>query len=60
MVKRTQAQKDAEKRWQSQNPTSTVRLPQHSYDALKQAAKDSDMTYHGLLKQILTEWLETK
>lgn len=59
-VKRTEAQKEAEKRWQAQNPISTVRLPQHTYDALKQAAKDTDTTYHGLLKQILTEWIESK
>ncbi len=57
-VKRTEAQKEAEKRWQAQNPSSTLRLPESAYNQLKQAAKDTNQSYHGLLKQIVMDWLE--
>lgn len=57
-VKRTEAQKEAEKRWQLKNPSTTLRTPQHIYDELKQAANELNTTHHGLINQILVEWLE--
>ena len=56
----SKAKKDARDRWNARNPTSTVRLPIDTDEGLRQAAKDMNLGYHGLLKQILTEWLENK
>ncbi len=57
-MKRTEAQKEAEKRYKLKNPATTLRTPQHVHDALKQAAKEMNLSHHGLLNQILVDWLE--
>lgn len=54
----TEAKKAARDRWNERNPTLTLRLPQERYDALKQAAKEMNIGGHGLLKQIVLDWLE--
>ncbi len=45
-------------RWNEQNPSSTVRLPLQTYTQLKELAEERKIGYHGLLKQIITEWTE--
>lgn len=56
----SRAQKDAIKRWELKNPATTVRTPQHIHDALKQAAKELEISHHSLINSILAEWLESK
>ena len=52
------AKREARTRWNRDNPSSTVRLPRKDYELLQQVARDRNMTQHGLLKQIVLEWLE--
>ncbi len=54
----SEAQKQARNRWKEKNPSSTVRLPEDRYNALRQAANDMNIGYHGLLSKILLDWLE--
>lgn len=56
----SQAQKDAIKRWELKNPSTTLRTPQAIYDELKQAANELNTTHHGLINQILVEWIENR
>ena len=58
MTERSDAQKEAQKRYDLLNPTQTVRLPLDAVETLRQAAKDRNQSYRGLLKQILTDWVE--
>lgn len=59
MRKRTDAAREAEKRYNEQNPLQSVRLPKDAVEVLKQAAKDNNQPYGGLLKQIILEWVKT-
>ncbi len=54
----TQARKESRNRWNEQNPPSTIRLPMQTYTQLKELAEERKIGYHGLLKQIITEWTE--
>ncbi len=58
MTKRTDAQKEAEKRYLAQNPMQSVRLPLDAVEELKQLASAQDQPYRGLLKQIILDWLD--
>ncbi len=59
MTKRTQAQIDAEKRYKAAHPAITLRTSQECYDAIKQAAKERGKTHHGLINEILNQWVES-
>lgn len=58
MTERSDAQKEAQKRYDALNPIQSVRLPLDVVEVLKQAAKDRNQSYRGLLKEILLDWVE--